>query len=281
MVEELVLVDAPGPGVRRLTLNRPAKRNALSNELRAQLFDELRKGDLDEEVRIMVIRGAGPCFSSGYDLKQAATDKRQHLPRHAADVTGYWARHLVEGWFEMWDYATPVIAQVHGWCLAGGSELAAACDLMYVAEDAQIGYPPVRIMGTPDMVWQPWLMGMRRAMEAILTGDPVTGVEAVQLGAANRAYPAADLDDRVLGHAERIARVDGDLLALNKRVVHRSMEAMGIRTGLRATTDIQALSAFQKVSLGHREDLRRDVRTALSARDKEFADYGRAAETTE
>ena len=79
----------------------------------------------------------------------------------------------------MWDMATPLIAQVHGFCLAGGTELASACDLVYVAADAQIGYPPVRLMSAPDMAWHPWLLGMRRAMEAMLTGDSMSGADAV------------------------------------------------------------------------------------------------------
>ena len=273
MSNELVLADDPAPRVRRLTLNRPDKRNALSNELRHELFDLLRAADYDRDVNVVIIRGAGPCFSAGYDLKQISKGNRENFPRHAAEVTGYWPRHLVEGWFELWDYSVPLVAQVHGWCLAGGSELAAACDLVYVAEDARIGYPPVRTMAPPDMAWQPWLMGMRRAMEALLTGDAISGLEAVQMGVANRAYPVAELGARVVEHAIRIALIDRDLLALNKRVVHRSMEAMGIRNGLRATTDIQSLGAIQPASIEHRNGLKNDVTTALSARDKDFADY--------
>ena len=82
---------------------------------------------------------------------------------------------MVNNWFEMWDMATPIIGQVHGYCLAGGSELATACDLVYVADDAQIGYPPVRLMSPPDMQWQTWMMGLRRGMEALLTGDSMSG----------------------------------------------------------------------------------------------------------
>lgn len=273
MPEQLVIVDEPLPLVRRITLNRPEKRNALSNELRAQLFDAMREADLDRDVRVIIIRGAGPSFSSGYDLKQAMADNRQNLPRHAANVDGYWARHLVEGWFEVWDYTTPVIAQVHGYCLAGGSELAAACDLVYVAEDAQIGYPPVRLMGTPDMAWQPWLMGMRRAAEALFTGDAISGAEAAQIGVANRAFPAEELEQGVLDVAERISKVDPDLLAMNKRILHRSMEVMGIRTALRANTEVQALSRVAEGPVKHRAELRENLKAALANRDATFGDF--------
>ena len=87
---------------------------------------------------------------------------------------------MVAGWFAIWDLAKPVIAQVHGYCLAGGTELATACDLVYVAEDAQIGYPPVRSMSPPDMQYHPWLMGLRGAMEAMLTGDSIPGSAAAR-----------------------------------------------------------------------------------------------------
>jgi enoyl-CoA hydratase len=271
MAEPLVVADDPRPHVRRLTLNRPDKRNALSNSLRRVLFDELRRADQDHEVSVVVIRGAGPSFCAGYDL---APEPGDPLPRPIATRDGFWSRHLVEGWFEMMDMATPVIAQVHGYCLAGGSELAAACDLVYVAEDATIGYPAVRTMSPPDFLWQPWLLGWRRAMEAVLTGDSMTGIEAAGYGYANRAYPAAELEAAVLATAERVAQVPGDLLALNKRTVHRALEAMGMRTGVRATTELQALGLHQRSSREYMPKLRTlGVKDAVTERDAKFGDY--------
>ncbi len=193
--DAILLTDDPAPHVRRLTLNRPAKRNALSNALRGEIFAALEAGDSDPEVRVIILRGAGTCFSSGYDLAGLG-----ELPYHTAGGQGQWARHVVEGCFRIWDLAKPVIAQVHGWCLAGGSELAFACDLVYVAEDAQIGYPAVRTMSPPDNQYHAWLMGMRPAMELMLTGDSISGIEAVRLGFANRAFPAERLEARDPGH---------------------------------------------------------------------------------
>src|ERR1700722_4170982 len=214
--EPILLTDDPAPHVRRVTLNRPEKRNALSNILRGQLFAALEDADRDPQVRVTIIRGAGICFSSGYDLAGTGA-----LPFHTAGNQGQWARHVVEGCFRMWDMAKPIIAQVHGWCLGGGSELAFACDLVYVAEDAQIGYPPVRTMSPPDNQYHAWIMGLRPAMEQMLTGDAMDGNEAVRTGFANRAYPAAELETAVLAMAERIAQVDPELAQLNNRLVHR------------------------------------------------------------
>jgi len=270
LADELVLTDDPAPMVRRLTLNRPTKRNALSNALRTELFAALRAADADPDVRVVVIRGAGPCFSAGYDLAQ---DRAEPLPWPQTAADGGWARHVLQGWFEMMDLSIPLIAQVHGFCLAGGTELATACDLVYVAHDAQIGYPPVRSMSSPDMAWHVWLMGMRRAMEAMLTGDSMTGDEAVEAGFANRAFAADDLDAEVLRIAERVAKVPPDLQALNKRVVHRAMEAMGMRDGMRATADINALGFHQRSSREYFAQFSKGVTTALSARDEQFGDY--------
>lgn len=275
MVDEpLVMVDEPAANTRRLTLNRPEKRNALSNSLRGELFDALHAGDADPAVHVMIIRGAGSCFSAGYDLKP---DPNQPLPWYTAGGDGQWPRHVVHGWFDIWDLATPVIAQVHGWCLAGGSELATACDLVYVADDAQIGYPPIRTMTTPDMQFHPWLMGMRGAMEQMLTGDALTGVEAARLGWANRSFPEAELEARVMAIAERVATIPPDLQQLNKRTVHRAMEIMGARTAIRYGSEILALGLHQRSS---REYLTRMVTgklgDALAERDRPFGDYGQS-----
>jgi enoyl-CoA hydratase len=266
--EPILLIDDPRPHVRRLTLNRPAKRNALSNALRGAMFEALEAGDRDPEVRVMVIRGSGPCFSSGYDLAGVGA-----LPYQTSGGQGQWARHVVEGCFKVWDLAKPVIAQVHGWCLAGGSELAVACDLVYVAHDAQIGYPPVRTMSPPDNQYHAWLMGLRPAMEMMLTGDSMDGDEAVRLGFANRAFEMGALEDEVLAMAERIAKVDPELAQLNKRLVHRQMEAMGLRAGLRAGTDLHALGWHTAASRAYMQQMREGVRQALDARDKTFGDY--------
>jgi enoyl-CoA hydratase len=265
-----LLVDEPLPLVRRLTLNRPEKRNALHNALRGELFDALERADRDEAVRVTLIRGAGGCFSAGYDL---ASNVAKDQPWHTAGGDGNWPRHVVEGWFKIWDLAKPVIAQVHGWCLAGGSELAAACDLVYVAEDAQLGYPPVRLMSPPDMQFHPWLAGMRNAMELMLTGDSVSGSEAVRMGLANRAFPAAELEAAVLGVAERVAKIPTDLQQLNKRSVHRAMDVMGVRAAIRAGTELQALGFHQRSSREYLKELAKGVTKALDARDRDFGDY--------
>ena len=267
---QLIVVDEPRAKLRRITLNRPAKRNPLSNALRGELFDALERADRDDEVAVIIIRGAGTSFCAGYDLK---TNVAEGQPWHTAGGLGNWPRHVVEGCFRMWDLATPLIAQVHGYCLAGGTELATGCDLVYVAEDAQIGYPPVRSMSPPDNQFYPWIVGMRRAMEMMLTGDSISGIEAVECGFANRAFPAAELESAVLDIAERVARVPRDIQQINKRAVHRQMEAMGLRAGIRAGTELQQMGMETQSTKTHMQELRADLNSALTKRDQGFGDY--------
>jgi len=270
-----IIGDEPKPTVRRITLNRPDKRNPLSNQLRTEMFHALESGDQDPNVRVMIVRGAGPCFSAGYDLKSNSAEQQ---PFYTAGGLGNWPRHVVEGFFKIWDLAKPVIAQVHGYCLAGGTELATACDLVYVAENAKIGYPVVRAISPPDNQFYPWIVGLRRAMELMLTGDHMSGTEAAECGFANRAFPEEQLEERVLGIAERVAMTPTDLQQINKRAVHRQMDAMGIRAGIRAGTEMQQLATFTKTTQAHLAEMRKGLTQALSKRDGAFGDYRTAGD---
>ena len=257
-------------GVGQILLNRPNKRNALCNPLRQELFNCLEECDKDKEVRAIIISGNGSCFCAGYDLSY---DNSKDLPYHANTNDGFWPRHVVEGAFKIWDLSTPVIAQVHGYCLAGGTELAASCDLVYVANDAEIGYPVVRSMSPPDNQFFPWLIGMRNAMEMMLTGDAISGEDAAKFGFANRAYNEEILEDEVLKIAEKIAKIPSDLEQMNKRSVHRQMELMGMRAAIRQGTEIQALAFHTKSTRAHFKELAAGLTDALSSRDGKFGDY--------
>jgi len=269
---EVLLVDDPAPNVRRMTLNRPNKRNALNHQLRGELMHALQSADSDPDVRVMIVRGAGSCFSSGYDI--GGGNEGQDYPFHTAGGDSQWPRHVVETWMRIWDLGKPVIAEVHGYCLAGGSELATGCDLVYVATDAKIGYPAVRF-GVPDMQFHPWLLGMRKGMEMLLTGDSVDGEEAVARGWATNCFPADKLEANVLQIASRIADVPADIVALNKRAVHRQMEAMGFRTGLRQGTEICTLATHQQSFKQFIEATQGGAKLtdALQERDEKFGDY--------
>jgi len=267
---KFIEIEKISESVTKVYLNRPDKRNALCNPLRQELFHSLEGLDNDREVKVIIIAGKGSCFCAGYDLSY---NNAEDLPFHTSKTDGFWPRHVTDGAFKIWDLSTPVIAEVHSYCLAGGTELAASCDLVYVAEDAEIGYPVVRSMSPPDNQFFPWLMGMRNAMEMMLTGESISGEEAVSYGFANKCFDKESLSDEVIKIAEKVAKVPSDIQAINKRAVHRQMEAMGMRNGIRAGTEMQALAMHSKSTQEHLKELASGLKEALTKRDKEFGDY--------
>jgi enoyl-CoA hydratase len=254
MTYQTIVVEEAAPFVRWVTLNRPEKRNAISTPMRVELLEALREHDQDPDVRVTIIRGAGPCFSAGYDLGGASL--MAGAPFYSAPGDGQWARQCNDTWFSIWDLAKPVIAQIHGYAIAGATELASACDLVYVADDAEISYPVVRVMSPPDWQYHTVLLGMRRAMEVMLTGRPIDGIEAARIGFANRSFPPDRLEEEVLLVATDIAGIPSDLAQINKRSVHRAFDVWGARAAIRAGTELQALA-------GHTETARRFRENAL------------------
>ncbi|MFN8556727.1 MAG: enoyl-CoA hydratase-related protein [Dehalococcoidia bacterium] len=268
-----------------ITLNRPEKMNALSNNLRGEMVHALKEAEFDPAVSVIVLRGAGRSFSAGYDIgggREAGEASRHVHPRSRLPDVGStrpgpseWALHVNEtNWQAIWENYKPIIARVHGYCLAGGTELATICDFRIVTEDAIIGYPPVRAMTTMDMMWTPWHLPMAKAREFAYLGDTMTGLEAAHWGWANRAVPAERLDETVEWFARRLALVDREMLMYSKRAVNRAYEVMGIRTALNAGADIQALSAMRPMGgVFGRISRAYGLKEALAWRDGPFGDF--------
>lgn len=273
-----------------ITLNRPEKLNALSNDLRGELFHALKEAEADRSVGVIVLRAAGRAFSAGYDLTplRAATEGSPYVhPRSGLPDTGTthpahydWSRHVLLGNWLIWELAKPVVAQIQGYCLAGGTELATFCDFRIVAEDAQVGYPPVRAMGTMDIMWAPWHLPMSKAREFAYVGDSFSGADMAAMGWATYAVPAAELAAFTERFARRMANVDNDMLMYSKRSVNRQYEAMGIRTGLMSGTDVEAMSKHRPAADEWRRRLRDDgLKAALEWRDGPFRDFRGARAT--
>ena len=266
-----------------ITLNRPEKLNALSNNLRGEVMDAMREAESDDAVGVIVLKGAGRSFCSGYDLspQRAAGDDNFVDPRSKLPQTGtthpgrtQWARHVVMTNWTIWELAKPVVAQIQGHCLAGGTELATTCDFRIVAEDAKIGYPPVRAMTTMDMMWAPWHLPPAKAREFAYMGDSVSGTEMARLGWANYAVPLEELDDFTEKFARRMAHIDNEMLMYSKRAVNRQYETMGIRDGIHSGTEIQALSAQREAAAEWGRRVRDDgLKSALEWRDGPFRDF--------
>jgi enoyl-CoA hydratase len=266
-----------------ITMNRPDKLNALSNSLRGELMDAMREAEHDDAVGVIVLRGAGRSFCSGYDLAptRAAEDDSYVDPRSKLPPTGtthpganQWARHVVMTNWTVWELAKPVVCQIQGHCLAGGTELASTCDFRIVAADAKIGYPPVRAMTTMDMMWTPWHLPMAKAREFAYMGDSVSGEEMAHWGWANYAVAGAELDAFTEQFARRMAHIDNEMLMYSKRAVNRQYETMGIVGGLRSGTEIMGLSAQRAAAAEWGKRVREDgLKAALEWRDGPFRDF--------
>ncbi|HEX4127194.1 MAG TPA: crotonase/enoyl-CoA hydratase family protein [Acidimicrobiales bacterium] len=238
-----VLVEEVGR-VRRLTLNRPDHHNPLTPRCIRELLAAVEEAERDAGVHVIVIRSTGRSFSSGYGFIAEDTDPGD-FPQHAAiegDVTAMLA--LGEGWARIWNCALPVIAQVQGNCLAGGTDLVLHCDLVVAADDAAIGFPPVRSMGAPPTNMWIYNVGPQWAKRMVFTGDTVTGAEAREIGLVVATAPAEALDDVVLDMATRMGLIGRDLLIANKRVVNMGVELMG-------RSQLQRFAALND-AIGHR-----------------------------
>ncbi len=266
-----------------ITLNRPEKLNALSNNLRAEVMDAMREAEADDEVGVIILRAAGRSFSAGYDLSPAReaiddsfVDSRSGLPDTGSMHPGdnQWARSVVMTNWIIWELAKPVVAQIQGHCLAGGTELATVCDFRIVAEDAQIGYPPVRAMTTMDMMWTPWFMSPAKAREFAYIGDSMSGTDMVTAGWANYAVPKEELGEFTEKFARRMAHIDNEMLMYSKRAVNRQYETMGIRQGLASGTEIQSISSQRAAASEWRKRVQEDgLKSALEWRDGPFRDF--------
>ncbi len=230
--------------VRRLTLNRPEQHNPLTPRCVRELLAAVAEAEADAAVSVIIIRSTGRSFSSGYGFIAEDTDPGD-FPQHDAiegDVTAMLA--LGDGWARIWDCALPVIAQVQGNCLAGGTDLALHCDLVVAADDAKIGFPPVRSMGVPPTNMWLYHLGPQWTKRLLLTGDTITGLQAQEIGLIVATAPSDALDSVVLELAERMALIGRDLLVANKRVVNMGVELMG-------RSQLQRFAALND-AIGHR-----------------------------
>lgn len=213
--------------VLRITINRPERRNALNRAVQTDLIAAVEGAASDPSVHAVIIRGAGKAFCSGYDVTPAGeaghdAGAQASLPRRAVETLA-----MARGWSRIWNAPVAVIAQVHGHCLAGGTDLALHCDLVVTAEDAVLGFPALRMGGTPPTNMWLYHVSQQWAKRLLFTGDTFTGRMAEKIGFALEAVPADRLDDHVLALATRIAAMGRDIVAINKHVLNRGVDLMG------------------------------------------------------
>jgi enoyl-CoA hydratase len=226
----LLLIEDDGP-VRTITLNRPDKLNALSSELVDQLSRALATTADDENVRVLVLAGAGRSFCAGYDLDEPGGDDDASIAQGMRDN--------LDRLLEVFDQPQPVIARVQGHCLAGGCDLMMMCDLVVASEDAVFGQPEIRFGSAVVAHVLPWLVGARRAKELVLTGfDRLDAHTAVSFGLVNRVVPADRLGEETKTLARQLAVVDPEVMRLTKQALNAGWEQAGFREALHAGIEI-------------------------------------------
>jgi enoyl-CoA hydratase len=265
-------------GRARIVLNRPEKHNAVSGRMSRELHDALWAADADDAVHGVVIKGAGRSFSAGADLSG------YHESPGRSGRAG--TRHFDDDAWQMergqqlnlapFDMHKPVIAQVHGHCLALGTVIALFCDMVICADDARLGFPPARDLGAlPSNMWL-YHVGPQWAKRLTMTGDTISGAEAAELGLAMKSVPAELLEAEVEQLLDRLALIDHHLLAANKRIINLGLELMGARTLQRLAVENDARA---HLAPGTAEYYRRSrelgLRQAFRERDARFGD-GRA-----
>ena len=260
-----------------ITLNRPERLNAINRALIAGLEEAVQRANREPEVRVIVLRGAGRSFCAGYDLQMAPQAEQTIQER-----TGGWDPVIdfrgmsenVRAFMSLWESRKPVIAQVHGWCVGGGTDMVLCADLIFMAEDARIGYPPSRIWGTPTTGMWVYRLGLEHAKRLMLTGEALDGREAERLGLASRAVRADRLAQEVESFAEKLATTPTNQLVMNKLLVNQAYENMGLHTTQLLGCILDGLMRHTPDGLAWRQLIdEKGIRAAMDARDGPFGDY--------
>ena len=224
----------PDGRIGRVTLNRPEVLNAIDDDLPQALADAIRAANDDQNVHVIVLSGAGRAFCAGYDMAHyaqardgAGAELTQDMPWDPIKDFAFMKRNT-DLFMEVFRSLKPVICKVHGFALAGGSDIALCSDIVIMAEDAQIGYMPARVWGCPTTAMWVYRLGAERAKRMLLTGDKISGTEAERLGLVLKAVPQAELDGEVERLAQRMAGVPVNQLAMQKMMVNQALENMGL-----------------------------------------------------
>ena len=295
MSDEL-LCEVSG-AVARITLNRPWRGNGLTRPLLEALERAVERADLDPAVRVLLLAGSGKGFCGGYDLVESAENRgatergamagspldpkiimKNHDPGQAWDPMVDYAMmsRNVRAFMSLFHCTKPVVCKVHGFCVAGGTDLALCSDLLVIAADAKIGYPPARVWGSPTTAMWAHRLGPQRAKRLLFTGDSLTGAEAAEWGLALEAPAAEELDRRVEELVERIARVPLNQLQMMKLLVNQSLYEQGLHASQLVGTMFDGIARHTREGYAFQGSAMRDgFREAVRQRDEPFGDHRR------
>jgi len=272
---ETVLYAVEGR-VATLTLHRPDRLNAIVPALIADLDAALDRAQADDAVHAIRLRGAGRVFCAGYDIdwgSEVMLDAEADAPWDPIRDYQTMSR-FVRAYMRLWESPKPVIAQVHGFCVGGGTDFALCSDLIVCAEDAFIGYPPARVWGSPTTSMWVYRLGLERAKRLLLTGDALTGRKAAEWGLASEAVPADELDAAALALAQRVALLPRNQLHMMKLLVNQAYEQMGLRVTQLIGTLLDGDARHTPEGVAFSRRAQESVAAAVAERDAPFGDYG-------
>lgn len=262
---EQVLLEKKGHKA-YLILNKPEKLNALSMSMYRRIGKLLDEIEEDDEIRVVIIKGNGRAFSAGYDLSEDARDIPILQERKEIDISN------ANRW-KIWNSSKPFIAQVHKYCLGGACELVLPCDYVLGTEDLLIGEPEIQFGENPAFLMIPWLVGVRRAKELLLTGEKITGKEAAEIGLITRAYPEEQLEDEVEKLADKLIKISPPAMFMQKRGINKVFETAGFKTSLDSWVDLalyfKVLKTDEVIEFNKIVD-ERGLKAALAWRDEYF-----------
>jgi enoyl-CoA hydratase len=271
----LVHLEFDSP-VATLTLNRPERLNTITRDLIADFREGFAEALSDDQTRVIRLRGAGKSFCAGYDIDWGAEAMRETeagAPWDPMADLGMMSR-FVDTYMSLWRSPKPVVAQVHGFCVGGGTDFALCSDLIVCAEDARIGYPPARVWGSPTTAMWTYRLGLERSKRLLLTGDPLDGRRAVEWGLASECHPEAELDAATLALCHRIALLPANQLQMMKLLVNQVIEQMGLNTTQLIGTLLDGAARHTPEGAAFSQAALDDVRAAVRDRDAPFGDYG-------
>jgi enoyl-CoA hydratase len=277
-MSDVVLIDDPAPQVRRITLNRPEKRNALNHALRGGIIRALEAADADPAVRVILLRAEGPAFCAGYGLDwstaaQAEEGKRGRVWDSVADLR--MISRFVDTYMKLWYAAKPTIAAVQGWCIGGGTDMVLCADIIIAAEGASFGYPPARVWGTPTTAMWVYRLGLERAKRYLLTGDEIPAPEASRIGLVLETVPDDRLQEHALAFARRMAQVPTSQLVMLKLLCNQTAENMGLASSRTLGSLFDGIARHTQEGLDFVARARTvGFRQAVRERDDPFGDYG-------
>jgi enoyl-CoA hydratase len=274
MEYENILYEA-SDRIARITLNRPEKMNALSTALLTEYADALGRAERDREVRVVIVRAAGRGFCAGYDVGGGGHNAGGPSTTPFLDDRAN-LQFLDDTITKAWKLVKPVIAQVHGVCVAGGNDIAGQCDIIIAADNATFGHPQIRRLGLTWMHMFPYKCGPQWSKMLMFTGDSISGTEAERIGVVARAVPEDKLEEEVEKLAARIALVDPTELAMNKLAVNRVFEEMGMRNAFNAAISLDTIAHTSEAGREFGRIAREQgFKAALAANEAPFREFPR------